>query len=131
MEQRVACDEHADHRDHHEVAPIPADDDLAQHIATEDDGAGEVDQRHRQGRERFGGHDRNPAEDPEREQACQGPSRERRPARPVRRGGEQESREYRAEIAEQRLVGMPGHRVEGTRQLEPSGERREPERHGE
>ena len=37
MEQRIAADEPVDHGDHHEVAPVPAGDDLAQHVASKDD----------------------------------------------------------------------------------------------
>ena len=131
VEQRVAGDEPADRGDDDKVAPVSADRDLAQHDPAEDDETGEVGRRHRRGRQGIRRRDRDPAESPEREQPEQGPSGERLPAGPARHGGQQEPRQDRAEIAEQRLMGMPRHRVERRRQRDPPRQHRYPERHGD
>ena len=127
----IACHEHTDHGQHDQVAPIPSDDDLAQHDAADNNETREVDRGDNHRRQVARNRYRAASEKPQGEQPKQGPSNNRRPAGPIWHGRQQKSGDDRTQISEQHFMGMPGHGIERCRQFQSPRQHRHPKRHAQ
>ena len=128
VHQQIGDPENAHRRHHWQVAPVPPDNDLPR-----DD----TDQHHRKGKVRRDGDPRwnkrreqagNATQQPQSGQQRQRTAADRKPARPVRDGGQQEAGNRCHHEAEQHFMDMPGKRIEPARYSGSCREHDDPDR---
>ena len=113
VEDEVACGEDREHAENDQVAPVPTRHDLAPDDGGQRDRKGEVDGRDGGGRQRRRRRHRDASGKPERRERAERPAHDRQPPRPVRDRRQEEARDHGTQVAEEELMRMPAHRIEG------------------